>query len=183
MKNKICTLSFVLLAIVTIKSQVALGKQSVTNSSVSLEFGTGFRGIILPYIPDVSKMISPAPGTIYLDAATGVVNYIKDQGAAQLFSASGVGKINGVSTKLSQPVDTVLQTSLKENKAAKVTVGGLTSVDGVFVLSATDKAMILPKMDSPHLNITNPAPGMMAYDTKMHQVAIFNGSVWTFWKP
>jgi len=54
---------------------------------------------------------------------------------------------------------------------------------GILVLSDTNTAMILPKMDSPHLNIVNPAPGMMAYDTKTNQLAIFKGTVWTFWRP
>ncbi|WP_435524785.1 hypothetical protein [Chryseobacterium indoltheticum] len=36
----------------------------------------------------------------------------------------------------------------------------------------TDKAMILPKVASPHLNIINPAPGMMVYDTTAKQLAV-----------
>ena len=34
-----------------------------------------------------------------------------------------------------------------------------------MVLADTNKAMVLPKVASPHLNIVNPAPGMMVYDT------------------
>ncbi|WP_426480116.1 hypothetical protein [Chryseobacterium sp. R2ACT005] len=46
-----------------------------------------------------------------------------------------------------------------------------------------NKAMILPKIASPHLNIVNPAAGMMVYDTTKKQLAIYNGTVWSFWKP
>ncbi|MCS4304071.1 hypothetical protein M2372_003537 [Chryseobacterium sp. BIGb0232] len=37
--------------------------------------------------------------------------------------------------------------------------------------------MILPKMKSPHLNIINPAAGILAYDILNHQLAVFNGTV------
>ncbi|WP_262907374.1 hypothetical protein [Chryseobacterium sp. LC2016-27] len=43
--------------------------------------------------------------------------------------------------------------------------------------------MILPKVASPHLNIINPSAGMMVYDTVKKQLAIYNGTVWSFWKP
>jgi len=42
---------------------------------------------------------------------------------------------------------------------------------------------VLPKMASPHLNIINPAPGMIVYDTTAKLMTVFNGSVWTFWRP
>ena len=54
---------------------------------------------------------------------------------------------------------------------------------GILVLADTDKAMVLPKVASPHLNIVNPAAGMMVYDTTSKQLAVFNGTVWSFWKP
>lgn len=54
---------------------------------------------------------------------------------------------------------------------------------GILILSDADKAMILPKVASPHLNIINPAAGMMVYDTVNRQLAVYNGTVWSFWKP
>lgn len=35
--------------------------------------------------------------------------------------------------------------------------------------------MILPKVASPHLNIINPAPGVMVYDTTNKQLAVLMG--------
>ncbi|MGX9985025.1 hypothetical protein [Soonwooa purpurea] len=32
-------------------------------------------------------------------------------------------------------------------------------------------------------NITNPVEAMMAYDIVKKQLAVYNGSVWSFWKP
>ncbi|WP_279195775.1 hypothetical protein [Chryseobacterium indoltheticum] len=64
-----------------------------------------------------------------------------------------------------------------------VRIGTPTATPGILVLEDTNKAMILPRVASPHLNIINPAPGMMVYDTTAKQLAVFNGTVWSFWKP
>ncbi|MFC7346078.1 hypothetical protein ACFQO9_05010 [Chryseobacterium zhengzhouense] len=82
--------------------------------------------------------------------------------------------------------DILLQTTKTESGTAKAAIGATGATDttaGVLVLSDTNKAMILPQVASPHLNIVNPAPGMMAYDTVKKQLAVYNGSVWSFWKP
>ncbi|MEY8760434.1 hypothetical protein [Chryseobacterium tongliaoense] len=51
-------------------------------------------------------------------------------------------------------VDGVLiQNAATENTSAKTTIGTLASTPGILVLE--NKAMILPKMPSPHLNIIN----------------------------
>ncbi|MCX8525315.1 hypothetical protein OF897_15460 [Chryseobacterium formosus] len=50
-------------------------------------------------------------------------------------------------------------------------------------MTDTDKAMVLPKVARPHLTIQNPAPGMMVFDTVKRQLAVYNGTVWSFWKP
>ncbi|WP_241486041.1 hypothetical protein [Chryseobacterium angstadtii] len=76
-----------------------------------------------------------------------------------------------------------MQTPFNEEPGAKVTVGAPGADPGILVLEDTNKAMILPKVSSPHLNIINPAPGMMVYDTTAKQLAVFNGTVWSFWKP
>jgi hypothetical protein len=43
--------------------------------------------------------------------------------------------------------------------------------------------MVLPKVASPHLNIISPSAGMIVYDTIKKQLAVYNGTVWSFWKP
>ena len=50
---------------------------------------------------------------------------------------------------------------------------------GILVLQDSDKAMVLPKVASPHLKIVNPAAGMMVYDTTNNCLKIFNGTVWS----
>jgi len=78
-----------------------------------------------------------------------------------------------------------IQQSKTELTTAKTMIGTNTSdlANGILVLSDTNKAMILPKVASPHLNIISPAPGMMVYDTVKKQLVVYNGTVWSFWKP
>ena len=50
-------------------------------------------------------------------------------------------------------------------------------------LSDTNKSMILSKLEkpSPHLNIINHTPGMIAYDTVKRHLAIYTGTVCIFY--
>ena len=56
------------------------------------------------------------------------------------------------------------------------------SAEGVLVLESQTKALILPKIDKPHLNLINPYPGTMCYDTHNQALAVFDGSKWYFFK-
>ena len=53
---------------------------------------------------------------------------------------------------------------------------------GVLVLESADKAMVLPWIQNPHINVKNPYPGMMCYDTSSRSLAVYDGSVWNYWK-
>lgn len=153
-------------------SQVAIGKPTVTNSSVSLEFGAENRGLLLPWVSSEGDVSNAVDGTLIYDTTDKKIKYLK---AGSWFSLSNTGA-----------VDTSLQDSLIEKPSAKVAIGKDVATDdtsGILVLTDTDKAMILPKVASPHLNIINPSAGMIVYDTVKHQLAIFNGDKWSFWKP
>lgn len=172
MKNNILVALLTLATITTIKSQVAVGKASVTNSSVSLEFtDTENKGIILPYIEDRSGITEN--GSVIFDNSDHKVKYLKDNSWFDL-SVDTTGKS-----------DIAIQTAKTELNTAKTIIGTNTSdnANGILVLSDTNKAMILPRVASPHLNIINPASGMMVYDTTKKQLAVYNGTVWSFWKP
>ncbi|MGD1319675.1 hypothetical protein [Chryseobacterium sp. 2R14A] len=173
MKNNFLILATLLIAI-SIKSQIAIGKQEVSNTSVSLEFNdTENRGLILPYLEDKTSVTTN--GSIIYDVTDHKVKYLKDTNVWQDLSVDTSGV-----------ADIAIQTGKTESTAAKAAIGTTAATDttpGVLVLSDTDKAMILPKVASPHLNIINPAPGMIAYDTVKKQIAVYNGTVWSFWKP
>jgi len=172
MKSNILILAMLLSAIAT-KSQIAIGKQSVTNTSVSLEFTDAEnKGLILPYIEN--KTAITENGSIIYDVTDHKVKYLKDGSWFDLsVDTTGQADLSIQSTK----------TELANAKTVIGTDGATNSTSGILVLSDTDKAMILPRVASPHLNIINPAPGMMAYDTTKKQLAVYNGTVWSFWKP
>ena len=172
MKNIFLT-TFILIS-ACVSAQVAIGKASVSSKAISLEFGNENRGIVLPWVINTSNVTGVVDGTIVYNTTDKKV-YVK--------YASGW---KDLSIDASGTVDTSLQNSLSDLDTAKVLIGGNPDTDttpGILVLADTDKAMVLPKVASPHLNIVNPAAGMMAYDTTKKQLAVFNGTVWSFWKP
>ena len=172
MKNIFLTLSILISACAS--AQVAIGKASVSSPSVSLEFYDGVdnaRGIVLPWVTSTADVSGVVNGTLVYNTAD-KKTYVK--------YASGW---KDLSVDASGVVDTTLQDSISDLAEAKVSIGTPTSTPGILVLEDTDKAMVLPKVASPHLTIVNPAAGMMAYDTVKNQLAVFNGTVWSFWKP
>lgn len=209
--KKFITILSVLFA-TTAFSQVAIGKNSTTaGSAVSLEFydsPDNAKGIVIPWVSTVADnpitynsttgvgyrgiQGTVVDGTIIFDLSDKKVKYRK---AGQWFFLTGSPTfpltvknaanqdviISGWNT-----IDSSLQDSKKEQENAKTAIGanGVTdTTNGILVLTDTDKAMVLPKVASPHLNIQNPAPGMMVYDTTKRQLAVYNGTVWSFWKP
>ncbi|REC46952.1 hypothetical protein [Chryseobacterium pennipullorum] len=176
MKNILTTLCLVFFCLAS--AQVAIGKQIVASPSVSLDFGAANRGMILPWATSAAAVTSVANGTMIYDLSDKKIKVKYNAGWKDLsIDASGttidpVTSVDGVT----------IQNSATETGSAKVAVGTPTSVPGVLVLEDTNKAMVLPKASSPHLNIINPAPGMMVYDTNSKLLAVYNGKVWTFWK-
>lgn len=176
--KKIITILIVFSAI-AVKSQVAIGKASVSNTSVSLEFAdTENRGLILPYVTDKSGILED--GTIIYDATDHKVKYLKDKTLSQPWfdlSVDATGTIAGADIQGSDKT---------EISAAKISIGANETADNthnILELTDKDKAMILPKVASPHTAIINPSAGMLVYDTTKRQLAVYNGNVWTFWKP
>lgn len=178
--TKIALSSLLIWTVVTAKAQVAIGKQNITNASVSLEFAdTENKGFILPYNTDKSG-ITVEGSTIY-DTTDHKVKYLKGPGVwANLSEDDGTATTIGTADLSIQGIDKIEQPAAK---TAIGTNGATDTTNGILVLTDSNKAMILPKVISPHLNIINPAPGMMVYDTVKKQLAVYNGKVWSFWKP
>lgn len=169
MKNTLLTLSLLFASCAS--AQVAIGKTSISSPSVSLEFGAANRGIILPWVTSTTAVTGAVNGTLVYDTSDKKVKVKYTTGWTDL------------SVDTTGAADTALQDAKTDLANAKVSIGTPTATPGILVLEATDKAMVLPKVASPHLNIINPSAGMMAYDTTTKQLAVFNGTVWSFWKP
>ena len=160
-----------------LSAQVAIGKATVSSPAVSLEFydnADNTRGIILPWVTSTAAVTGAVNGTIVYNTADRKV-YVKYASGWRDLSVDTTGTVT-----------TTLQDALSDLDTAKVLIGGDPATDttpGILVLADTNKAMVLPKVASPHLNIVKPSPGMMVYDTTKKQLAVFNGTVWSFWKP
>lgn len=148
------------------QGQTAIEKQTVDGDAV-LDFAPGTsKGIILPAVETLP--ITPANGTFLFD---------KNDEMIKVYS-------NNMWTNLTDAGDgsLVLPYSGTQNNKQTVIGSQSTAVDGVLVLESTNKALILPKIASPHLNVPGPYPGMMCYDTDAKALAVFDGSVWSYWK-
>ncbi|AZA84614.1 hypothetical protein C1637_07185 [Chryseobacterium lactis] len=165
-----------LLIVGLLQAQIGINRENVSNGSVSLQFGdTENKGLILPYVTDKSNITEK--GTILYDVSDRKVKYLKDANSWFDLSVDTTGA-----------ADVSIQGADKtEQPGAKVCIssgaGGTDTTKGILVLADADKAMVLPKVASPHLNIIDPSAGMMVYDTVKKQLAVYNGKVWTFWQP
>ncbi len=168
-------ISFIVPVAICVQAQIGVSRPDVANGSVSVQFSDAEnRGLVLPYVVDKSGITQN--GTIIYDTTDHKVKYLKDTNTWFDLSVDATGTANlGIqgNDKTEQP-------------GAKIAIGttaGTDTTPGILVLSDADKAMILPKVASPHLNIINPSAGMMVYDTTKRQLAVYNGTVWSFWKP
>ena len=175
--KKLIVISILLMGF-SASSQVIIGDKVGTTTdktSVLLEFANdNNKGIILPYVKTIPT--SPTEGTMLLDASSPTGARIKYfNGTWQDLS----GKDADITTVLStQPIGT-------ESSTSKAIIGNTSSsANGVLILESTTKAMVLPIVTDVN-NIPSPSPGMMVYVNKAgyKRLAVYNGSVWSFWKP
>ncbi len=153
------------------------------NGSVSLEIGNdaGARGIVLPWVTSQSAVSSSVPGTLIFDSATQKVRLARGTGAG---STTLSGWLD-LSAAARTPQTPFVADANAESPTAKVVIGSNAAANttpGILVLSDTNKAMVLPRVNS-YTDIVNPAAGMMVYVTSNNQLAVYNGREWTFWKP
>ena len=151
-------------------AQVAIGKQVVDGDSTVLDFNNvsgNTKGLILPATSGVPTG-SLVNGTFVFDVTDNKVKVYENDTWKLLSDAGSSSAI-------------VANNTAELGKG--VIIGASTSTaDGVLVLEAADKAMILPQIATPHINVKNPYPGMICYDTTSKTLAIFDGSVWNYWK-
>lgn len=189
MKSKYFSIISVMIASLSF-AQVAIGKSSITSNStsISLEFGIGNKGIILPWATNATGVSLPTTGnksgTFILDVNDRKVKVSKNDGTWLDLTVHNTEK---PATGGNVAINNALQTNVAfpEKADAKSMIGGNPSTDstpGILVLADTDKAMIPPLVTDPATNIKNPAPGMMVYDPTKKLLAVYNGTVWSYWR-
>ncbi|MFS4474404.1 hypothetical protein [Chryseobacterium sp. T20] len=151
-------------------AQVAIGKQAVDGNSTVLDFNNvsgNTKGLILPATSGFPAG-TLENGTFIFDVTDNKVKVYENDVWKSLSDAGSSSAI-------------AANNSAETGKG--VIMGEATSsADGVLVLESQNKAMILPQIATPHLNVKNPYPGMMCYDTTSKTLAVFDGSVWNYWK-
>lgn len=152
---------------ITANAQTGIETKTVSTSAV-LEFATGTtKGIILPAVETLPA--TPANGTFLLDKNDSKVKMRQNNTWVEL---SGTGNITNV----------VSYSDTSDNGKQTVIGAKSTTVNGVLVLESTNKALVLPKVANPHLNVKSPYAGMMCYDITRKALAVFDGTVWNYWK-
>lgn len=170
MKNFLLLILVILTGLVA-NAQSSIGKGTQPDGSGILDFNdNGKSGIVLPWTTSLPTGAALTGGVMIFDANLKKVVYYNGSDWVDLSKQSGI-------------VDLSIQELVPESVLQGTVIGeNNSSVEGVLVLESSDSAVILPKVVSPHLNIVNPMPGTICYDTVKKLVCIFNGSEWTFWK-
>lgn len=168
--KKILIAIFAVFAGLAANAQASIGKTPPDGSGI-VDFNAGGKsGIVLPWVTTLPTGAALAEGVMLYDANLKKVVYYN--GAAWVDLSNHTGN-----------VDLSIQATVPEASTKGTVIGATSSsVDGVLVLEASDKALILPKVTSPHLNIVNPMAGTICYDTTSKMVCIYNGTEWAFWK-
>ncbi|RLZ12233.1 hypothetical protein EAH69_01555 [Faecalibacter macacae] len=153
-------------------AQMAIGKPEVSGSSTLLDFddsATNTKGILLPTVTDAST-VPTNNGTFIYDILTKQVKMYENDAWINLTSEGNTNSL-------------IINSAAEKPGNTGVIIGSETSpVEGILVLESSNKAMILPKIADPHLNVKSPYPGMMCYDTVSNTLAVFDGSNWNYWK-
>ncbi len=169
MKQIIYSIVFCSLA-TFVSGQVAIGKENIDGNSALLDFASGTtKGIILP-------AVDAAPVTLSVQN-NGTLLFDKTDKKVKMWE-------NGSYVELSDEGDSSeIVTNTSSEIGEGVIIGTETSnAVGVLILESTDKALILPRVINPHLNIKSPYPGTICYDIASKTLAVFDGSAWHFWK-
>lgn len=166
--KKIVLVFFTLTVLSTLSAQVGIGRNTFSSTSVLMEFEEGTtKGIILPAVNNIT-VVTPINGMMVFDRSDAIVKYYQNGGWVLLSDAGNT---------LNAPIV----------NASPETGGGVligtddTSAQGILELRSTDKALVLPKVANPHLNVPSPVTGIMVYDTASRTLAVFDGLVWNYW--
>ena len=149
-------------------AQIAIEKDQVDGDGL-LDFPANtMKGILLPIVETLPA--NAVAGTLLMDRNDKVLKMNVESAWVPL---SDAGSVTGVS----------FNTSPEIAGQNRIIMGSdTTAAPGVLVLESTSKALVLPKVAAPHLNVKSPYPGMICYDTVSKSMAVFDGLKWSYWK-
>lgn len=167
-------------------AQVSIGgKSSVEGNSTLLDFDSNVlgkkatdtstnntNGIILPTLKmvNVPVLTSANNGTFLFDTENSIAKMYENNVWVDLTTSGDSSVVVG-------------NTSTESADLKGVIIGSASSnANGVLVLESSNKAVILPRIIDPHINVKSPYPGMMCYDVSSKSLAVFDGVLWHYWK-
>lgn len=183
MKNILILISF-LFSIHCLHAQMAIGKEEIDGAGI-LDFPLGeTKGILLPIVTELPSQ--PSNGTFIFNNVNGDSNKLKvmvyENNDWKYLSEEGT-----LSTITENGQD--LTTSYVENNSEETGEGVIIgeydeneTPNGVLVLESSNKALILPKVVDPHLNVKSPRAGTVLYDLTSKSLVVFDGKVWNYWQ-
>ena len=174
---------FVVFLSISAYAQVAIGKTTVDTGAL-LDFSSENKGIILPIVETLPT--APLNGTFIMDGRTGQLKVsvyendmwkdLSDMGSISVETSNGTNTTTAATINISTEKGNGVVITDKPISTAT------TSSNGVLVLDSDSKALVLPKVANPHLNIKSPRAGTICYDTASDSLAVFDGKVWNYWK-
>lgn len=170
MKTKIFYFTLLLTFYQVTNAQVIFGNKSTPSSeSVLVEFESNDnkKGIILPHVTTDNRNYEH--GTILFDTNDNIIKVKLDDKWLEL-------------TEKETTYQATVDTSLDNGKGVIIGTDIENSPEGVLVLSAEDKSLVLPKIANPTENVKGPYAGMICYDTVSKSLAVYDGSFWHYWK-
>ncbi|MEG0188568.1 hypothetical protein [Algoriella sp.] len=175
MKN-ICTIVVGLFSTILF-GQLTLGKASITSESIIFDFedtADNIKGIILPSVDNLPSSTNIENNGMFLFDETEQIVKVLENGIWKNLSDKG-------SSKNLYTTDRVKNTSPEVGEG--IIIGDTsTKANAILALESLNKAMRLPQIANPHLNVKSPYPGMMCFDTVSNTLAVFDGENWNYWK-
>ncbi|AKK74239.1 hypothetical protein HX13_10500 [Chryseobacterium sp. P1-3] len=166
MKNIIIIIGLFFAA--SVPAQMAVEKNQADGDGL-LDFAANTtKGILLPIVETLPA--NAVGGTLLMDRNDQI---LKMNVESSWMPLSDTGSVAGVTFNTSGEIP-------GDNR---IIMGAPTSVaPGVLVLESPNKALVLPKIANPHINVKSPYPGMICYDTVSKSMAVFDGLKWSYWK-
>lgn len=158
----------VLSCVGSVHAQIGINKEMVDGDGL-LDFAANTtNGILLPIVKTLPD--NAVAGTILMDKNDKI---LKMKIGSDWVHLSDVGSITNAT----------FNTNPEIPGPNRIIMGAATTnAPGVLVLESIDKALILPKIATPHTNVKSPYPGMICYDTTSKTLAVFDGLKWSYWK-
>ncbi|MDM1298706.1 hypothetical protein HXZ94_09340 [Empedobacter falsenii] len=158
--------------------QLTLGKPSITSESVIFDFddsANNIKGIILPSVDALPTATNSENNGMFLFDETDLIVKVLENGIWK--NLSDQGSSNNLYT-----TDRIKNTSSEIGEGIVIGDVSTTKADAILALESENKALRLPQIANPHLNVKSPYPGMMCFDTASDTLAVFDGENWNYWK-